>query len=764
MTKFRYNCPQACYAFFRMRRVRWLLLTVLVVLILAVTAAFHFQRKQRQKQVVSPPAPLAERLSAAAQDWSYTQMDGDRPVVTISARNFAQSREDGVIDLEGVELRLYHKDGQHFDRVRSAKVQFDRNAGALYSEGDVEVLMGLPTGEKPQGRVLHIRSSGVRFDARTGRVETSRQASFQLDLGGGEAVGAAYDPTTRELELNSAVRLNWNPKKPGRPALRLETENLLYKERESQIVLHAHSRLTRASMTLEAEKAVVQLEEGVIRMVEASAARGADHFPNRNLQYEAAELRMFFDDDGAVTKISAERNARLAAASSQSRTLVSGDRVDLTFRVEDGESVLEKAVALGHVTAESRPEPQAKTPPQDTRVLRCEALELRMRPGGREMERMETHSPGRLDFLPNRPGQPRRQLEAERMTIEYGADNRIRRYIAVKASTKTWRALRKKGDPEVAATWSGGFVADFDPQDGQLSKIEQWDHFRYEEGARHATSDHAWLDGPLNQIRLEGRARAWDSTGATSAERIMLDQKTGDFAAEGSASFARMPEKSKPNRASGGLLTENEPLQATAQRIRSSDSRSVIRYEGNAVLWQGANRLRADVVVLRRKEEILNARGDVYSQFLDQSAPKKKEGILTTVRAQELLYTGEKREAWYQGGIELRRAELQIRARELRAWFKEGDRGGSSLDRALAQGAVQIVHEAPGRRRRGTAEEAEYDVAEQRVILWGGSPQLDDTLRGTTTGRKLTWWASDDRLLVDGVPAEPVRSMIRRGK
>ena len=50
------------------------------------------------------------------------------------------------MELDGVELQLFHKDGDQFDLVRSAKAQFDIAAKTLYSDGAVEIIM--PTASK----------------------------------------------------------------------------------------------------------------------------------------------------------------------------------------------------------------------------------------------------------------------------------------------------------------------------------------------------------------------------------------------------------------------------------------------------------------------------------------------------------------------------------------------------------------------------------------------------------------------------------------
>jgi hypothetical protein len=39
---------------------------------------------------------------------------------------------------------------------------------------------------------------------------------------------------------------------------------------------------------------------------------------------------------------------------------------------------------------------------------------------------------------------------------------------------------------------------------------------------------------------------------------------------------------------------------------------------------------------------------------------------------------------------------------------------------------------------------------------------LQDSLRGVTRGKQLIYFADDDRLLVNGVPAQPAVSKIRR--
>ena len=68
----------------------------------------------------------------------------------------------------------------------------------------------------------------------------------------------------------------------------------------------------------------------------------------------------------------------------------------------------------------------------------------------------------------------------------------------------------------------------------------------------------------------------------------------------------------------GGLLADDEPLHARARKMSSTDNGMQVRYEGDAVAWQSANRLQADVIEIDREQDIVKAHGRVVSQLLDR--------------------------------------------------------------------------------------------------------------------------------------------------
>ena len=214
--------------------------------------------------------------------------------------------------------------------------------------------------------------------------------------------------------------------------------------------------------------------------------------------------------------------------------------------------------------------------------------------------------------------------------------------------------------------------------------------------------------------------------------------------ADGDVTSTRMPDKKKPQQQPATMLSGDEPLQAKAPRMTSKDNNQQIRYEGNALMWQGSNRLQADRIDIDRKSGRLQAQGNVISQLLDKAeTQKQKKGpVFTIVKAPQMVYLDKERLAHYQGGVVLTRGTMVVNSREFRAFLKEDEKGGgSSLDHAFADGSVKIVDTTPLRTRTGTSEHAEYYVSDAKVLLNGGQPQLVDSVKGTTQGRQLTYFS-----------------------
>ena len=92
--------------------------------------------------------------------------------------------------------------------------------------------------------------------------------------------------------------------------------------------------------------------------------------------------------------------------------------------------------------------------------------------------------------------------------------------------------------------------------------------------------------------------------------------------------------------------------------------------------------------------------------------------MFTVVTAPDMVYTEETRVVDYTGGVVMKRPEMIITAKTIRAFLKDADED-SSLDKAFADGTVKIVSTSQKlkRTRTGTSEHAEYYADDGKVIL-----------------------------------------------
>lgn len=779
-----------------MRPGRWLALAAIIPILVFVVFTYEKHKAALASAAPAPLIPLEAGTEGHANDWSWGHTDGDCPRVKVHAADYKLIEQPEVMELTGLELRLYQKDCKAFDLVKSDKAQFDIPGKTLYSAGEVDITMGVQEGVEPHGRMLRIKTSGVHFSSDTGTATTDQPATFQFDQGGGSAVGADYDPNTRILHMRSNVALDWRGKSPDSKPMHAEAGEGTYFEKESRVVLSPWSKLSRGTLHLDAGSSVVLLDKGNIQHEVSEMAHGVVDDPGRKVEFAGDKLFMDFGDDDMIQQIHANDNAKVISTFATSRTAVTANHVDLNFLSDGKESVLDNGVASGKSVAESVPTAKPGASPADTRILRSETIRLKMRAGGKEMETAETDGPGTLDFVPNHAEGAKRSLKGDKIWITYGAENRIQSFRSINASTRTDKpAAPNKPVPPPRFTRSKEFLATFDPKTSELERVEQKMNFQYQEGDRQARADVAILEQKSDVMTLDGGSRIWDPTGSVDGDHIVMNEKTGDYQADGHVTSTRQPDQPGQKDKAPGMLSGDETMQAQAQKMRSADRNRKVDYEGNVIAQQGSNRVRADKLEIDREHKTMEAHGHVYSEFADKAKDAERDSgkgkdakkaakagdksaplVFTRVESADLVYNDDTRLAVYSGGtgmVKMVRPNLTVDAKQLKAYFKAEDKSGSdssssSLDKAFADGSARIVSvmAKPGAQRRvrtSTGEHAEYYADEGKVILSGGKPLLVDSLKGSnTTGKQLTWWENNDKLLVDGDVNAQAQSIIHK--
>jgi lipopolysaccharide export system protein LptA len=790
-----------------MRRLAFLVPVVIILIGAALWGTYQIRLGKLAATAPEKPPVLPTTLSSKAEDWQWGQNKDGKPAVQIKAKGSRFLKDAGKLELDGVELKLFQKDGKHYDLIKSPKAVFSQAEGKMASEGEVEITLTVPVEGTSPHQLTSIKTSAINFDSKSGRSETNAPASFTFENGNGTCVGLFYDPEVRELHMNGQVDMHLVGKGKRSKPMRVQAERLVYQEFASKIFLGPWSKLTRENTVVDAAGSIINLKEKQLDTIDADHAHGVDSYPKRHLKYAADSLHLVYGEDGELQKLTGTGNANLTSESKGSETNVKANSVDLFFEPDGNDNVLRRTLANGNASVENKPEPQPGGKLAESKVIKSETIELKMRKGGHELEQVDSRVPATLELLPNQPSQHHRILHGAEMTILYGPQNQIQSFRSTKVTTETYPLPPpppkpgQKPKPQtliIAKTASENMTAEFEPKTGQMKRMKQWTNFTYEEGESHATGDSAYLDNSTNIMDIDKTARVWDATGSTNGDHIKLNQTTGDFDAQGHVSTTRMPDTKK---SASALLDDSQPSQGAADHVWSGNKNRLVHYEGHAALWQTGNRIQADKIDIDRDKKILVATGNVVSEFIDQdkgpaaapparaaaapqpapspvaakpeadgsipapppAKPAGKPVVYTIVHAAKLVYTDTARLADYTGKVEMKRPDMTVKSDQMQAFLNPKDsKDDSRLHHMIADGSVEIWDKAIDRTRTSKGDHGEYYTEDSRIVVRGNNANMVDSKKGDIVGQELTYYSDDERLIVKGEPRQPVKSRLHR--
>jgi lipopolysaccharide export system protein LptA len=530
---------------------------------------------------------------------------------------------------------------------------------------------------------------GLRYRPEEPRVRLEKDISIRVRRGGGAPVeirGVALDylAGAQAFELAAPLEVRVGDRALTAQRLRMElTQD--YRTRRLEASGNAQMRVgqTGGPALLRAASAVA--EYGASGRMEQVRAAGGVSFERRG---PAAEEQLNCDE--------------------------------AVFLLDAAGKEIERAVARGHPRLISRRG-------VDTRELQAPVLELTVRPGG---DRLVAPERGTLT-LRGRPGDES-NVTADRLELEFGAGRRLERLSAAgHVETRDFRAgkpLRTTGSDELRARFDAA---------GKVAEAHQTGRFRYAEDRRRAEAGRAEFAAALQTYTLREDPVVWDATSRTTARVITVNDTAGVFEAEGDVRTTRQPV------AGSAGFDPTQPMNIAADRLRAENERGWARYEGRARLWQGENRLAAQVMEWLRSPGRLVAAGDVSGLFLERDRDgRSAERRAVEITSARFTYWESERRGEFDERVIARNDFGVLTAPHLEVFLASGE---DRLERAHAVGGVGIERDG----RRAVSDEAEYRAGEQTVVLWGGTPRISDPARGVTTGDRLTLSLADGTISVD---------------
>jgi lipopolysaccharide export system protein LptA len=385
------------------------------------------------------------------------------------------------------------------------------------------------------------------------------------------------------------------------------------------------------------------------------------------------------------------------------------------------------------------------------------------------VESVNTLAPARVDWqnvalVNGKPVPQSTRMSGKQMNLKFDAQNQLQQLIGAGGVEVT----RKLGDAPDEITASRDLTAKFDGA-GQWTTIEQTGSVHFRDGQRTGQGDRAHVDRPNNIFTLDGSVILADATTRTTAQSASFAQGANTLRADGHVLTTDL----QPAAESISNLAQG-PAHISAEHLVADTARGHAVYSGKGRLWQGQSVIEGETIELDSPTHTLVAKGKVRGVF-PQAAwnpkPGEAPGLPSNKTARPLSSRASAGQVAHpatqlghvSGGLltywetesrarieEAARVDSEqgsIQANQIDLYFSDAGAasGTKQLSRSVASGDVTVRQED----RRGTSDRAEYTASEGKFVLSEGKPTLYSSTGDTTTGRQLTFYFADDRILVD---------------
>ncbi|MBI3405827.1 MAG: LPS export ABC transporter periplasmic protein LptC [Acidobacteria bacterium] len=754
------------------RLARWAAGTAigLSIIVAGVYWQRHNQAKQNQKQAPPIVPPTVEKQ---LQTYSYSKMDGGRTIFTIRASQATEYKTGERSRLQDVWITIYGRAGKRFDNIHTSECDYLILAGKIRCAGDVQ--MDLESAEeakaRPGQRVIHVATRNISFDKNSGDVVTEEAVEFRFPYGSGGGRGATYNTREAVFEIHNEVKLTLTSRSAAehkQPPVELSGASLSFQRNDSTMHLTGPVHVKQGQQQLRAGALVLEFDNNLRARKMSATGRpqfsasdvtvGSSGSP-ANAQITANEISADFASDGSVSKFFATGNVRGNRKSTTAEDVFSADNAELAMAAGTNQPRL--LTARGNVKLDSRGATKSGKAASANRHLETAALQVEFsaadkRASSRRITHAQSLAPATVQWT---SGPESTRIRGQEMSADFSVGNRIQ-WIH---GRKGVEVERRNGQDTPQTTTSRELDMAFD-KSGFWSEAEFRGTVRYREGERSAEGDRAKMFRNGDRIEIGGSAVVADALSRTVAGSLSINQTTGEIRGDGNVHtsyFARDR--------NGVADLAPQPAHITAEHFVADKTKGHATYSGKARMWQGDSVIEAGEIEMLRPERRLNARGGVLALFPESVTNNQgKEakgnsnsklpagnGSLWRVRAATLTYLSAEGQALLDENASMQSSQGSLRSKHAEIFLSSSDSGPRQIVRAVAKGDANVQQGD----LKGSAEQAEYEALGQKFVLSGGNPTLIDPVRGATSGRKLTFFLSDDRILVES--EEGTRTLTR---
>ena len=736
---------------------RWFAMGAAAV-VLMVSGAYFCARYRVTNALKEVPGKIGLDIQQSAQGFTISKSDQGHTLFKVQASKAIQYRQGGHAELHDVAITLYGSDSSRYDQIYGQTFDYDPASGDVASKGEVQIdLQANPEGTlnpdqsapRELKNPIHLKTTDLVFNQKSGDAFTKAKVEFRIPQANGSAVGVSYTAKTGTLELKSQVRVLFT----GSNAAALEADHGVILKDPRLVVLES-ARLSNATNKSQAQQARFYLRgDNSLDHVVATGDVQIRTSGKQQTHTRADQAELFLTDDAHNPSL------RTAVLTGNVRAEMPGDQPldgEAGKAIVDfaGKNIVSKVHALENVRLRQHPKPDTQNA-QDME-LRAAAMDFFLA-GGRRLERAETLGEGQITLRPVAPpaGQ---QTVITAGKFEAKFDD-LGQLASARGAPGARIVNSTPGQPERVST-SDTLDATFHPGTG-IETIVQQGNVAYVDNDRKAWAGRARYTPADQMLVLTESPRVVQGGMTTTARTMRMNRATGDAFADGDVKSTYSDLKPQPG---GAMLASSDPIHVTSQSMTAHKSPAVALYSGDARLWQNANTVEAPLIEFDREQRSVIAHASSSQRVSTVMVETDRNGKVSTalITSGQLTYRDEERRAHFEGGVVAKSQDATITSQVMDVYLKprsapeaafknQTPAGNAKLDRIVATGQVVITQPT----RRGEGERLVYTADDDRYVLSGGTPSIFDAERGKITGVSLTFFRSDDRVLVEGNEASP---------
>ena len=768
--------------------------------------------------------PLGVNVQQEANGYTLSHAFGAHSQYKIHASKVVQLKNDRAI-LHDVKIELYDAEGGRVDRIEGGEFEYDQKTEMATAAGPVEITLMRPgvapaiapkatpehavnskSKAQPLATVaqtaetgeIHVKTSGLAFDYKTGVSTTSQRVDFSMVQGTGNSMGATYDSKMGHLVLDRAVELNT---RRGSDPVEIHAQHAEFDRSSQNCVMHAATANLRDGVATAGDAKILFRQDGTVVHLDAmngftlTTATGT-HLaaPKASMDFNEHNQPRHGDLEDGVTMDSSSANESESGKQTR-RVHGASPTAELEFTAQGDlhHTHMERGVEM---RSDELTQPGAANAKEGllrvSRTWRSPVADVDFRNAGKGQV-----EPAMLQGVEGVvvTGESQRgngvvvpsRLAADAVTGEFGPGSMLTAmtgtgHASMEETTASGIRDTATGDKlvahfaAVAGKANSANSAKGSSGPGQIQSAVMDGHVlltqqpaakpgAQPEAPMRATSGHAVYEGAGEWLHLTVNPRVEDGGLQLTADKVDVSQQSGDTFAHGNVKATWLDTTAAPagqqarsangaagQTGQGGMVLGGKgPAHAISAEAQLHQATGEVTFRGHARLWQQANSVAGPVIVLDRQKQTL------VSRSTDAAEPVRAI-LLSAGGAATGANSGPEKDASGKlaqlSVIRIRGGDLKYSDAERKAIMNAGALGTVVAETGTATSVsneVEVFLLPPGNHAGKDGGQAQVDrlTARGHVTLTSGGRH--------GTGEQLVYTSESGEYVLTGTAASPPR-------